>query len=95
MIVLNEIYNKKTLFVVIFASKEYANKVWTNHERESAQARAIEESREYILPVKFDDTNIPGLLNTTGFISASDKKPEEISNLIIKKILSYKKDKIA
>jgi hypothetical protein len=42
-------------------------KVWTNHERESAQARAFESNREYILPAFFDESvKIPGVLKTTG-----------------------------
>ena len=30
----------------MFLSKEYANKLWTNHERKSAQERAFKEKKE-------------------------------------------------
>src|SRR3990167_4502591 len=52
---LSDIYNKKAKFCVIFVSKEYKEKIWTNHERENAQARALENKGTYIIPVKFDE----------------------------------------
>jgi hypothetical protein len=57
---LDEVYRKRTQYCVIFISKYYAKKLWTNHERQSAQARAFTENEEYLLPVRFDDTEIPG-----------------------------------
>jgi hypothetical protein len=52
---LNDVYENKALFTVMFISEHYKNKVWTNHERESAQARAFENNKEYILPAFFDE----------------------------------------
>lgn len=84
---LAEIYKDRAIFTVIFVSKAYGDKLWTNHERKAAQARAFEESREYILPAIIDkDVEIPGLLKTTGFISISDMLPNEFSEKIIQKL---------
>jgi len=44
----------------MFISKEYAEKPWTKHERRSDLSRALEED-EYVLPARFDDTELPGL----------------------------------
>lgn len=55
---LSEIYKEKAHYTVMFVSEAYKLKVWTNHERESAQARAFEERREYILPAKFDEGSL-------------------------------------
>src|SRR5258708_24875207 len=38
---LSKIYRDDSRYVVMFISEHYAQKVWTNHERESAQARAF------------------------------------------------------
>lgn len=62
------IYRLKARYCVLFLSQHYANKVWTNHERRAAQARAVQENREYILPVRLDDTDIPGLSPTIGYL---------------------------
>lgn len=83
---LNQVYTKEAHYTVLFASKAYAKKLWTNHERKSAQARAFEEQTEYILPARFDDTPIPGLPNTTGHINLQGKNPEELAALIIQKL---------
>jgi hypothetical protein len=66
---LSDVYQKKARFCIIFISKEYAEKAWTNHELKAAQARAFtEKGAEYILPVRFDDTEVAGILPTTGFL---------------------------
>jgi hypothetical protein len=45
---LDDIYKNTAKFCVLFASKHYAKKVWTNHERQSGQAR-IRKSRDNLL----------------------------------------------
>lgn len=82
---LDEIYKNTAKFCVLFASKQYAKKVWTNHERQSAQARAIEQHSEYILPAKFDDTVIPGLRPTIGYVNLRKITPDQLAEMIIKK----------
>ncbi|MCL4535525.1 MAG: TIR domain-containing protein [Bacteroidetes bacterium] len=83
---LQNVYQKQSHFTVMFVSEHYARKVWTNHERRSAQARAFSESQEYILPARFDDTEIPGLLPTIGYIDLRETSPDELANLIIEKL---------
>lgn len=85
---LSEIYQKKAQFTVMFISKAYGEKLWTNHERMAAQARAFQESQEYILPARFDDTEIPGILPTIGYISLKDRTSEELVSIIKRKLIS-------
>lgn len=65
---LNEVYSKKARFCLMIISKNYANKHWTNHERKAAQAKAFTQNEEYILPLRLDETEIPGLNSTVGYI---------------------------
>ncbi len=83
---LSEIYQNKARYTVLFISGFYNQKLWTNHERVSMQARAFQESREYILPARFDDTEIPGILKTVGYIDLKNKSPKELATLIEKKL---------
>jgi len=77
---LSDVYQDRALYTVIFVSQAYATKLWTNHERKAAQARAFSESREYLLPAVFDSTvEIPGLLKTTGHIDLSHLAPEDFA----------------
>ncbi|MCL6613165.1 MAG: TIR domain-containing protein [Firmicutes bacterium] len=62
------IYRLKARYCVLFLSRHYAAKVWTNHERKAAQARAVLENQEYILPVRLDATELPGLRPTIGYL---------------------------
>ena len=82
---LDDIYSKKSRFVIMFISKEYAEKLWTTHERKSAQARAFKEKEEYILPVKFDKTEIPGIRDTIGYLDANKFNPDELVDIFMKK----------
>jgi len=83
---LREVYQKHARYTVLFASAHYRSKVWTNLERESAQARAISERTEYILPARFDDSEIPGLLPTTGYVDLRSTSPKEFTDLILAKL---------
>ncbi|WP_421477657.1 toll/interleukin-1 receptor domain-containing protein [Agrobacterium tumefaciens] len=85
---LSDIYQKRAQYTVMFISKMYAEKLWTNHERRSAQARAFQDAQEYILPARFDDTEIPGVLSTVGYVGLQNRTPEELASLIVKKIVS-------
>ena len=65
---LSQVYQEARFYCVVFISKHYAQKNWTTHERRSAQARALKEREEYILPLRLDDSEIPGLLDTIAYI---------------------------
>jgi hypothetical protein len=80
------VYGKASRFCIMFASKDYAEHVWTSHERRSAQARAIAENREYILPVIFDDTEIPGINSTIGYLDARTTPGREVARLAVDKL---------
>ncbi|MFY0482497.1 toll/interleukin-1 receptor domain-containing protein [Flavobacterium sp. PLA-1-15] len=83
---LDNVYQNNSRYCLIFISKYYKEKLWTNHERESAQARAFSKNIEYILPLKLDDTEIPGIRKTTGYLDARTKNIEEICKIILIKL---------
>jgi TIR domain len=83
---LDEIYRKSAKYCVIFVSKEYRDRQWTNHELRSAQAKALElKGQEYILPVKVDDTELEGLPPNVGYVSIS-LGVDKIADMLIKKL---------
>lgn len=84
---LDDVYQNKARYCIIFISQWYANKNWTNHERISAQARAFAETNEeYILPIRLDNTQIPGIRPTIGYINAKNYSSKQLCNLILKKL---------
>jgi hypothetical protein len=83
----SDVYRKKGQYCIVFASKDYAEKAWTNHELRSAQARAFEEKgREYILPVRFDATEIPGIPPTVGYLNFDREGPQGICTSALRKL---------
>lgn len=83
---LHEIYSSKAMYCVIFISEAYARRIWATHELKSAQERALREHGEYILPARFDDTELPGMRSTTGYIDLRALSPDEFASLVIEKI---------
>lgn len=82
----DEIFRKRSRYCVIFVSKEYLARPWTIHERRSAMARAIEErGNDYILPIRVDDAELPGLQPTIGYMPIS-KGVENITETLLKKL---------
>lgn len=70
----------------MFLSQAYARKLWTSHERKSAQARAFLEREEYILPIRLDDTDIPGIRPTVAYLRFDEHSIPQIADLIVKKL---------
>jgi hypothetical protein len=80
------IYGEQAAAVVMFVSAEYAAWDWTRHERRAALARAVRERREYVLPARFDDTPLPGLLTDVSCVDLSTKTPQQFAAMIVGKL---------
>ncbi len=83
---LSDLYQHKARYCVMFLSQHYAAKVWTNLERQAAQARSFQEHQEYILPIRLDDTEIPGLLPTVDYLRWPPETAETIADIIMTKL---------
>jgi hypothetical protein len=83
---LSDLYQNKARYCVMLLSQHYALKVWTNLERQAAQARAFQESQEYILPLRLDETEIPGLLPTIAYLNWHQETIEAIADLLMTKL---------
>jgi hypothetical protein len=82
--VLDYVYRQGSRFCVMFVSADYAAKAWTRHERRSALARAIEHD-EYVLPARFDDTELPGLRPTIAYLDLREIAPATLVEFVLKK----------
>jgi len=85
----DNIYRKASRYCVMFVSREYADRMWTTYERRSAQARALEErGKEYILPIRVDNTELAGLHSTTGYLSLEQYDIAKIASMLTTKLNS-------
>lgn len=83
---LSDLYQNKARYCVMFFSQHYVAKTWTKHELRAAQARALNENKEYILPIRLDNTEIPGILSTTAYLNWHEETPESIADAILEKL---------
>lgn len=83
---LADVYQNKAQYCIIFISKFYKEKLWTSHEMRAAFARAFSSSSEYILPARFDDTEITGINYTLGYIDLRVTSPKLLADYAIKKV---------
>lgn len=82
------IYKDRAHFCAMFISAHYVRKAWPRFERQHAQARAIVERREYILPLRLDDSEVPGLSPTIGHIDIRGMTPKAVADILFRKIRS-------
>lgn len=82
----HEVFAETSNFVVMFVSAEYVAKPWTRHERKSALSRMLTEESEYVLPVRFDHTPVPGLPESVQYLEANDYTPAQLAAAIVDKI---------
>jgi hypothetical protein len=83
---LSDLYKLRAKYCIMFLSQHYASKLWTSHERKAAQSRAFKESRAYILPVRIDDTEIPGILDTVGYLNWRDEGANGVAQCLLQKL---------
>ena len=82
----HDVYSTRAKYVVMFISSDYVTKFWPRHERRSALSRMLKEEGDYILPVRFDDTLVPGLPDTLFYLKAHENSPAELSAKIANRI---------
>ena len=80
------IYAEQAATVVVFVSAEYAARDWTRLERRASLSRAVRERREYVLPARFDDTPLPGLLADMVTVDLRRLTPEQFAAMIAAKL---------
>ncbi len=83
---LNDVYKNRCEYCIIFISEHYAKKLWTIHELKSAQTKAFNDNKEYILPAKFDNTELPGVNSTVGYIDCNKVSAVDLAKLAARKV---------
>jgi hypothetical protein len=83
---LGHVYSQDSHFVVIFASRAYAAKAWPNHEKQFALSRHLRGDTGRILPVRMDDTEIPGIPSTLAYLDARVLTADKLAELIRQKV---------
>lgn len=76
------LYARKARYCVLFVSRHYPLQRWTGAERSSARERALRDTDEYILPIRLDETDVPGITETSGYRDLRQDTLESIADLL-------------
>jgi len=83
---LPRIYAQESAAVVVFISADYAGPGWGRLERQAAFSRAVAEAGVYVLPARFDDSELSGLLPDVVTVDLRRYTPEQFAGLVAEKV---------
>jgi hypothetical protein len=72
--------------VVVFVSADYAAGDWTRLERHAAFSRAAAAPGVWVLPARFDDRELPGLLPDVVAVGPRRYTPAQFADLVVAKL---------
>lgn len=81
-----ELYRVRARYCILLISQHYPLKKWTDAERTSAREHALRDADEYILPIRLDDTKVPGISEATGYRDLREHSMESIVDLLAGKL---------
>ena len=85
-----DVYMNRARFCVVLVSASYKKKRWDRLEWKAIQARAWSRpDDEYILPIRLDDTDLPGLLPTIGYLDLRKDSVAKIARRIEAKVRDH------
>jgi TIR domain-containing protein len=75
---LHDVYSKQSRYCVVLVSRHYLEKPWTNHERRILLARSLNDASPFLLPVRVDGSELPGL---PGVIAYKDLRIDSLDEI--------------
>ncbi|MDX3655673.1 TIR domain-containing protein [Streptomyces sp. ID05-26A] len=86
----SDTYSRRVRYVLLFASKDYVEHRWARLQRQAAQARALEQQSEFLLPVRIDNTEVPGLTPTIGYLDLRVHDADTIADAVVQKLAQHR-----
>jgi len=84
------LYSRKARFCLLLISQHYPLNTWTEEERTAAQERSLRDADEYVLPVQVDDTQVPGIEETPGYMDLRQHSMEKVVHILEQKLAEAK-----
>lgn len=83
---LADVYANDAQYMIVFLSKYYPEKDWTNFELEVGREARGKRTEIYLLPVVMDDVHVIGLSQNVGYIDLRRCSVGDLANTMIEKI---------
>ena len=78
-----DVYANDAQYILVFLSKHYPEKNWTNFEFEDGKDARTKRTATYLLPVVIDDVTVVGLSSNVGHIDLRRCGVEELAESLI------------
>lgn len=89
---LQTIYHDQSELIVVFLCAEYENKEWCGLEWRALRDLIKKKETAIIMPMRFDQTEIPGLFSIDGYIDIAKRNADEVTQLILQRLEMNRND---
>lgn len=83
---LTELYRLRACFCVVFLSIHYSKSKWTRTELAAALKRELESGKDYILPLRLDDSKVSDIPSAKGYVTWGHQSVEAVSKMVRQKL---------
>jgi hypothetical protein len=83
---LQNIYRSEATLLVVFLSDGYSRSEWCGLEWRAIRELIKSKCERSVMLMRFDDTEVPGLLTIDGYLSVSNLTPAEVAAYIVQRV---------
>jgi hypothetical protein len=83
---LQRLYHDESDLIVVFLCAEYDKKEWCGLEWRAIRDLIKKKEISAVMPLRFDDTEVPGLFSIDGCVWIEGRSPRDIADLILKRL---------
>jgi hypothetical protein len=84
-IYLQELYHAESELIAVFLCAEYDHKEWCGLEWRAVRDLIKGRQTSGVMPLRFDQTVIPGLFSIDGYVWIGGRTPEQVAGLILER----------
>ena len=83
---LQRLYHQESELIAVFLCAEYQEKEWCGLEWRAVRDLIKRRKSDAVMPLRFDDTEIPGLFSTDGYVWIGERSPREVADVILQRM---------
>lgn len=83
---LQRLYHDESELIAVFLCADYERKDWCGLEWRAIRDLIKRRQTSTVMPLRFDNTEIPGLFSTDGYVWIGGRPPAEIADLILQRM---------
>jgi tetratricopeptide (TPR) repeat protein len=83
---LQRLYHDESELIAVFLCADYERKEWCGLEWRAIRDLIKKRQASSVMPLRFDDTEIPGLFSIDGYVSIGNREPREVADLIVQRM---------